>query len=97
MKALCDVCLVVPSGNMQLIEDVHLSIAHCIFSIAHHQISRGALLNGQVGGFYNFVGFLSAFAMVPVTRRFGPKAVHAVCLLLAAAGTLARNHSDPGR
>src|SRR5436853_3388077 len=45
MKALCDVCLVVPSGNMQLIEDVHLSIAHCIFSIAHHQISRGALLS----------------------------------------------------
>jgi maltose/moltooligosaccharide transporter len=44
------------------------------------------LLNGKVGGFYNFVGFLSAFAMVPLSRRFGPKAVHAVCLLLAAAG-----------
>src|SRR5207244_9075037 len=44
------------------------------------------LLNGKVGGFYNFVGFLSAFAMVPVSRRFGPKAVHAVCLLLAATG-----------
>jgi maltose/moltooligosaccharide transporter len=47
---------------------------------------NAGLLNGQVGGFYNFIGFLSAFAMVPVTRRFGPKAVHAVCLLLAAAG-----------
>jgi maltose/moltooligosaccharide transporter len=45
-----------------------------------------SLLNGQIGGFYNFVAFLSAFAMVPISRRFGPKAVHAVCLALAAAG-----------
>lgn len=49
MKTLCDLCLVVPSNNMQLIEDVHLSIAHCIFSIAHHQISRGALLSVKAG------------------------------------------------
>jgi maltose/moltooligosaccharide transporter len=45
-----------------------------------------SLLNGQIGGFYNFVAFLSAFAMVPVVRRLGPKAVHAFCLLAAAAG-----------
>jgi maltose/moltooligosaccharide transporter len=44
------------------------------------------LLNGQIGGFYNFVAFLAAFAMVPFTRRFGPKAVHAVCLTLAGIG-----------
>jgi maltose/moltooligosaccharide transporter len=44
------------------------------------------LLNGQIGGFYNFVAFIAAFAMVPVVRRFGPKAVHAFCLLAAAAG-----------
>jgi maltose/moltooligosaccharide transporter len=44
-----------------------------------------SLLNGQIGGFYNFVAFLSAFAMVPVVRRLGPKPVHAVCLLAAAA------------
>lgn len=55
------------------------------------------LLNGQVGGFYNFVAFLSAFAMVPITRRLGPKAVHTVCLALAAAGmwTIAGT-TDPG-
>lgn len=47
---------------------------------------EASLLNGQIGGFYNFVAFLSAFAMVPFTRRFGPKVVHAVCLTLAAAG-----------
>jgi maltose/moltooligosaccharide transporter len=43
------------------------------------------LLNGQIGGFYNFVAFLAAFGMVPFTRRFGAKWVHAVCLLLGGA------------
>jgi maltose/moltooligosaccharide transporter len=45
-----------------------------------------SLLNGQIGGFYNFVAFIAAFAMVPFTRRFGAKAMHAACLLAAAAG-----------
>jgi maltose/moltooligosaccharide transporter len=45
-----------------------------------------SLLNGQIGGFYNFVAFVAAFAMVPFTRRFGAKGMHAVCLLAAAAG-----------
>jgi maltose/moltooligosaccharide transporter len=44
------------------------------------------LLNGQIGGFYNFVAFLAAFGLIPLTRRFGPKVVHAVCLSLAALG-----------
>jgi maltose/moltooligosaccharide transporter len=45
-----------------------------------------SLLNGQIGGFYNFTAFIAAFAMVPVVRRLGPKPVHALCLLAAAAG-----------
>jgi maltose/moltooligosaccharide transporter len=44
------------------------------------------LLNGQIGGFYNFVAFVAAFTMLPFTRRFGAKTVHAVCLTLAAVG-----------
>jgi len=44
------------------------------------------LLNGQIGGFYNFIAFLAAFAMVPFTRRFGARAMHASCLALAAVG-----------
>ena len=44
------------------------------------------LLNGQIGGFYNFVAFIAAFAMVPFTRRFGAKSVHALCLVLAGIG-----------
>jgi maltose/moltooligosaccharide transporter len=46
------------------------------------------LINGQVGGFYNFVAFLAAFALVPFTQRFGPKISHALCLTLAGVGML---------
>ena len=31
MKALCDVCITVPSDNMQHIEDSHLCIMHAVF------------------------------------------------------------------
>ena len=44
-----------------------------------------SLLNGQIGGFYNFIAFIAAFAMLPFVRRLGPKVVHAVCLCAAAA------------
>ena len=45
-----------------------------------------SLLNGQIGGFYNFVAFIAAFAMVPVVRRLGPRRMHAACLVAAAVG-----------
>jgi D-sedoheptulose 7-phosphate isomerase len=32
MKALCDLCVVVPSENMQVIEDAHLSVTHSVFT-----------------------------------------------------------------
>jgi D-sedoheptulose 7-phosphate isomerase len=38
MKELCDICLVVPSDNMQIIEDVHLSVAHAVFTIVRNRI-----------------------------------------------------------
>jgi maltose/moltooligosaccharide transporter len=50
---------------------------------------EASLVNGQNGAFYNLVAFAAAFAMVPFTRRFGPKAMHAVCLTLAGAAMLA--------
>jgi hypothetical protein len=39
MKALCDVSLIVPSDNMQIIEDLHLSVAHCLFTLVRHHIA----------------------------------------------------------
>jgi D-sedoheptulose 7-phosphate isomerase len=38
MKDLCDLCLVVPSDNMQFIEDLHVCISHCVFTAVRHQL-----------------------------------------------------------
>lgn len=38
MKSLCDVCAVVPSDNMQLIEDVHHAILHSMFTVLRDKI-----------------------------------------------------------
>jgi maltose/moltooligosaccharide transporter len=43
------------------------------------------LANGQLGGFYNAIAFVAAFAMLPFTRRLGAKWVHACALACAAA------------
>ncbi len=40
MKSLCDICVIVPSNNMQIIEDLHLAMAHSIFRIVYGRISR---------------------------------------------------------
>jgi D-sedoheptulose 7-phosphate isomerase len=42
MKSLCDICAVVPSEDMQIIEDMHVAIAHSIFRIVHSRMSRRA-------------------------------------------------------
>ena len=47
------------------------------------------LVAGQVGGFYNFVAFAAALAMIPFARRFGAKPVHAACLVASGAAMLA--------
>lgn len=64
-------------------------LARTVFGTSDAQSAgfrEASLLNGQIGGFYNFVAFLAAFAMVPVVKRLGPKRVHAACLLAAAVG-----------
>ena len=49
---------------------------------------EAGLVTGQVGAFYNAVAFVAAFAMVPFTRRLGPKVMHAICLTLAGLAML---------
>ena len=49
---------------------------------------EAALVNGQAGGFYNAIACVAAFGMVPFTRRFGAKPVHAVCLVAGGLGML---------
>jgi D-sedoheptulose 7-phosphate isomerase len=43
MKSLCDICVVVPSNNMQIIEDLHLVITHSIYRIIYSRIARRAM------------------------------------------------------
>jgi len=42
MKRLCDVCVVVPSNNMQIIEDLHLSLAHAVFIAIREKIREAS-------------------------------------------------------
>ena len=39
MKKLCDLCIVIPSDNMQIIEDLHLSVTHALFTIVRNKIA----------------------------------------------------------
>lgn len=38
MKSLCRTCLVVPSDNMEVIEDVHMAACHAIATVIRHQL-----------------------------------------------------------
>jgi D-sedoheptulose 7-phosphate isomerase len=40
MRELCDFVMVVPSDNMQIIEDIHLCVAHSLFSSIRHKMSQ---------------------------------------------------------
>ena len=46
------------------------------------------LLAGQIGAFYNFVAFLSAFLLAWLAKKWGSKTVHFICLLLAGLGLI---------
>jgi maltose/moltooligosaccharide transporter len=57
------------------------SIASSIYNITDPKSPgyiEAVLTNGQIGGFYNAIAFVAAFAMVPFTRRLGAKWVHAL-------------------
>lgn len=40
MKDLCDACIVVPSNNMQIIEDLHVMAAHAIFTALYARLQQ---------------------------------------------------------
>ncbi|MFZ6815718.1 MFS transporter [Undibacterium sp. Rencai35W] len=70
---------------------IMLSLGRTIFGTSDPSsqgFREAGLLNGQIGAFYNFIAFVAAFALVPFTRRYGPKLTHALCLTLAGLGML---------
>jgi D-sedoheptulose 7-phosphate isomerase len=42
MKELCDRCMIVPSDNMQIIEDLHVCVAHALFTALRRKILQRA-------------------------------------------------------
>jgi D-sedoheptulose 7-phosphate isomerase len=40
MMALCKLCVVIPSENMQIIEDFHLGVAHAVFTVIRQRIAE---------------------------------------------------------
>jgi D-sedoheptulose 7-phosphate isomerase len=48
MRPLCDDCLVVPSDNMQVIEDLHTVVSHAIATILHNKFLVAVHADGKV-------------------------------------------------
>ncbi len=48
-KPLCDLCIVVPSDNMQIIEDVHSVLAHGMFSVLRTRLQVSPPLGAHLG------------------------------------------------
>jgi D-sedoheptulose 7-phosphate isomerase len=48
MRALCHACIVVPSDNMQIIEDLHLAIAHALFTSVRARMLGGTRTQSEM-------------------------------------------------
>lgn len=49
MFNLCDACIVVPCDNMQIIEDLHLCVAHSLFTCVRAGLSQDSSANSTAG------------------------------------------------
>ena len=49
---------------------------------------------GLVNGWYNIATFLSAFALVGLAKKYSPKLVHVICLIVAGIGLLIFPHIE---
>lgn len=47
MPGLCDLCIIIPAHNMQIIEDFQLSITHALFTMLRHRICEASRRDGD--------------------------------------------------
>lgn len=40
LPAVCDLCIIIPSDNMQIVEDFQLAITHALFTVLRHRIQQ---------------------------------------------------------
>ncbi|MDE2154532.1 MAG: MFS transporter [Xanthomonadaceae bacterium] len=72
-------------------EYITLSLAQTLYGSTDATtpgFGQAVLITGRIGGFYNFVAFATAIAMMPLARRMGPQRLHSACLALGGAGLL---------
>lgn len=78
---------------------ITFALARSLFDTADPMSSgfrEAVLVNGQVGGFYNFVAFLAAFAMIPLARRVGARSIHAAALAASGIAMVALPYTPHG-
>jgi maltose/moltooligosaccharide transporter len=49
---------------------------------------KAELLVGPLGAFYNAIAFFAAFGLAYLARKYSPKCLHSICLMLAGIGLL---------
>lgn len=72
-------------------EYITLSLAQTLYGstdAATPGFGEAVLITGRIGGFYNFIAFIAAIAMMPLARKVGPQRLHAACLVLGGIGLL---------
>lgn len=72
-------------------EYITLSLAQTLYGSTDATTAgfgESVLITGRIGGFYNFIAFIAAIAMMPLARRMGPQRLHAACLVLGGIGLL---------
>jgi D-sedoheptulose 7-phosphate isomerase len=47
LPEVCDICIVIPSDNMQIVEDLQLAVAHALFTMLRHRIQNAAWMAGR--------------------------------------------------
>jgi maltose/moltooligosaccharide transporter len=73
-------------------KSIALSVWKCTPSSNPANYEKAVGWAGLVNGCYNVATFLSAFGLVWLARKYSPKFVHVICLLLAAIALLSFPH-----
>ncbi len=92
MRRMAVMCLFQWYAMMCYWSYVAYAIGRALFHTANPTSAgfrEAVLASGQIGAFYNFIACIAAFAMVPISRRYGARSVHAACLAAAGIAMLA--------
>ena len=55
---------------------------------ASEAFRNAEILSGQIGAFYNFISFISAFLIIYLAKKMGAKLIHTLCLIISGIGLI---------